>query len=356
MIREGRLRPVFFQDEPVLAGLRCIVMFQVAALMRLARNSFVLGHDPVIVPALRCGSRRTSPGWFHSGGTPDQILAWADAHRQRTDCWPMRQTEPVTDAPGETWGGRGVAQGRVARPAGWIVAGAVPGRAPGEAQQETPAPADGRADPRVVRTYRPADSRTKSPGQWRKQRERFGTTSTWLCEPATGVCREVHRCIACVIATYRSAREPPDRCRASPRLDPELRGCRRRSTTACRYLGRRQRADDEAIAATRFGLAEGGSCHMLDLVVIGVHTKGQGPDLLSPALHRPVDSSEPPLILPSMGLLLRQQPTAWVHSWKTPLWAWSYPGRSLRSKVGGRRTRDSRGCRTSWALLLMGGA
>jgi hypothetical protein len=38
--------------------------------------------------------------------TIEQILRWADSHRERTGAWPSYQpfTEPVHDAPGETWG------------------------------------------------------------------------------------------------------------------------------------------------------------------------------------------------------------------------------------------------------------
>jgi hypothetical protein len=35
--------------------------------------------------------------------TPDLILAWADAHRQRTGRWPRVRSGPIPEAPGETW-------------------------------------------------------------------------------------------------------------------------------------------------------------------------------------------------------------------------------------------------------------
>jgi hypothetical protein len=35
--------------------------------------------------------------------TEEQILAWADAHRARTEKWPHTGSGPVPDAPGETW-------------------------------------------------------------------------------------------------------------------------------------------------------------------------------------------------------------------------------------------------------------
>jgi hypothetical protein len=34
-----------------------------------------------------------------------QILAWADAHRQRTGAWPQVRSGPISGAPGETWRG-----------------------------------------------------------------------------------------------------------------------------------------------------------------------------------------------------------------------------------------------------------
>src|SRR5262249_21866222 len=35
--------------------------------------------------------------------TRTQILAWADAHHQRTGDWPHVASGPIVDAPGETW-------------------------------------------------------------------------------------------------------------------------------------------------------------------------------------------------------------------------------------------------------------
>jgi hypothetical protein len=34
-----------------------------------------------------------------------QVLAWADAHRRRTDAWPTNDSGPIPEAPGETWRG-----------------------------------------------------------------------------------------------------------------------------------------------------------------------------------------------------------------------------------------------------------
>ncbi len=35
--------------------------------------------------------------------TEEQIIAWADAHRQRTGRWPGQSSGPILEAPGETW-------------------------------------------------------------------------------------------------------------------------------------------------------------------------------------------------------------------------------------------------------------
>ena len=34
---------------------------------------------------------------------PEQILAWADAHYARTGAWPISESGPIAEAPGETW-------------------------------------------------------------------------------------------------------------------------------------------------------------------------------------------------------------------------------------------------------------
>ncbi len=47
-----------------------------------------------------CGVRvrRASHSW-----TFDQILRWADAHHDRTGCWPTSTSGPVMESPGDTW-------------------------------------------------------------------------------------------------------------------------------------------------------------------------------------------------------------------------------------------------------------
>src|SRR5665213_2959303 len=35
--------------------------------------------------------------------TPQQVLVWADRHRERTGAWPTSESGPIADAPGETW-------------------------------------------------------------------------------------------------------------------------------------------------------------------------------------------------------------------------------------------------------------
>lgn len=44
--------------------------------------------------------------------TEEKILAWADAHYERTGDWPTGETGPIADAPGETWNAVQVALGR----------------------------------------------------------------------------------------------------------------------------------------------------------------------------------------------------------------------------------------------------
>jgi hypothetical protein len=56
--------------------------------------------------------------------TIGQILAWADAHHERTGKWPTQNAGPIADAPGETWGGIGMAlhKGRRGLPKGLSLA------------------------------------------------------------------------------------------------------------------------------------------------------------------------------------------------------------------------------------------
>jgi hypothetical protein len=49
--------------------------------------------------------------------TQRQILAWADAHERSTGTWPIRNSGPFPQAPGETWSG--VDTPCAARP-GWM--------------------------------------------------------------------------------------------------------------------------------------------------------------------------------------------------------------------------------------------
>ncbi len=52
--------------------------------------------------------------------TIEQILVWADAHRQRTDSWPTKKSGTVAEAPAEDWGNvdAALSQGRRALPGG----------------------------------------------------------------------------------------------------------------------------------------------------------------------------------------------------------------------------------------------
>jgi hypothetical protein len=44
--------------------------------------------------------------------TVGQILAWAEAHHERTGCWPGTDSGAVPGAPGETWRGVNLALDR----------------------------------------------------------------------------------------------------------------------------------------------------------------------------------------------------------------------------------------------------
>lgn len=58
-------------------------------------------------------------GYRHRNYLPrlrvNDILAWADAHRERTGEWPTERSGPVAEAPGETWSAIGQALARRTR-------------------------------------------------------------------------------------------------------------------------------------------------------------------------------------------------------------------------------------------------
>ncbi|NLE58843.1 MAG: hypothetical protein GX616_10815 [Planctomycetes bacterium] len=62
--------------------------------------------------------------------TIDQILAWMDAHRERTGYWPHSKSGKVYLAPSETWRGLDKAQrmGRQGLPGGFSLARLLPKR------------------------------------------------------------------------------------------------------------------------------------------------------------------------------------------------------------------------------------
>src|SRR5262245_4881581 len=65
--------------------------------MRRARD-----REPAAVKA-HMASRRQQALKRKQTLTIDQVLAWADAHYQRTGEWPVRLSGAVLDAPGEKW-------------------------------------------------------------------------------------------------------------------------------------------------------------------------------------------------------------------------------------------------------------
>ena len=133
----------------------------------------------------------------------EQILAWADAHREATGEYPHADSGPVRAAPGETWTAVhvGPEQGPP-RPARRLVAGPAPGGAP-----RLPRPADRRAHPRLGR--RPsrghwplADSVVVRAGPGRATPRR-GRASTTRFGRAAAACRAVPRWPNCWPSTAR---------------------------------------------------------------------------------------------------------------------------------------------------------
>jgi hypothetical protein len=47
--------------------------------------------------------RGATDGRMRPALMPEQILAWADAHRRRTGEWPRVLSGPIAEAPGENW-------------------------------------------------------------------------------------------------------------------------------------------------------------------------------------------------------------------------------------------------------------
>jgi hypothetical protein len=73
--------------------------------------------------------------------TVEQILAWADAHYQRTGRWPSASSGAVGDAAGETWGAidQALSQGRRGLPGGDSLARLL-GRCRAASPARSPAP------------------------------------------------------------------------------------------------------------------------------------------------------------------------------------------------------------------------
>jgi hypothetical protein len=67
---------------------------------RAAQTLEGLGERRVAVPA-------GGPGRWGKSGPPlltvEQVLGWADRHRERTGSWPTANSGPVADVPGLTW-------------------------------------------------------------------------------------------------------------------------------------------------------------------------------------------------------------------------------------------------------------
>lgn len=72
------------------------------AALRMGRRQLAGGSS---LPELLAERRGVHKKTHRSALTVEQILAWADAHHQRTGAWPSVLAGPIADAPEETWAG-----------------------------------------------------------------------------------------------------------------------------------------------------------------------------------------------------------------------------------------------------------
>ncbi len=85
-----------------IRGARGETWRTVDSALRRNRRGLAGGWTLVRLLAARRGWR-TQP--YLPRLTIRRILAWADAHHQRAGAWPVRNSGPIADAPGETWRG-----------------------------------------------------------------------------------------------------------------------------------------------------------------------------------------------------------------------------------------------------------
>ena len=104
--------------------------------------------------------------------TIQQVLAWADAHRETTGRWPSSLSGPVAEGSSETWVVVDKAlRGRLSRPARWCVAGPPADEAPAGATAVAVATEDPHLGPRPPRGHRPLARCLCRPGPRRPRRE-----------------------------------------------------------------------------------------------------------------------------------------------------------------------------------------
>jgi hypothetical protein len=88
------------EGSGLIPGTRGEVWYNVDHALRVGLRGFPGGDSlpKLLARVLGVRNRTNLPGL-----TVEGILAWADAHRRRTDVWPNTRTGPVLDAPGEDW-------------------------------------------------------------------------------------------------------------------------------------------------------------------------------------------------------------------------------------------------------------
>jgi hypothetical protein len=76
------------------------------------------------LPLLLAEKRGVRNAWNRPNLSLEQILAWADAHFERTGQWPNLTTGPIPEAPGETWSAvnHALKRGRRGLPGGFSLA------------------------------------------------------------------------------------------------------------------------------------------------------------------------------------------------------------------------------------------
>jgi hypothetical protein len=89
------------EDSGPVLGVPGMNWRKVADALRAGRRGLPGGQTLAVLrigPVTNFATRSRRPPL-----TDEQVLAWADAHHQRTGRWPNRESGPIPEAPGETW-------------------------------------------------------------------------------------------------------------------------------------------------------------------------------------------------------------------------------------------------------------